>query len=148
MLELASEHRSALAEDLMSAQSGFQLPTVPDVLADEKTGLKEIARYLLTPTYSGFYLSRDDLSRLASGLGIPRGFGSREQMLTNLLRAAADYEQLALLAERLGSFLDSWIGFYAELSGDERPLTPFAAPWLERLRLTQALLARVVARIK
>jgi putative dimethyl sulfoxide reductase chaperone len=146
-LELAGEHRSGLAGGSVPDQPGFQLPPVLDVLSDEKTGLKEIARYLLTPAYSGLYLSREDISRLASGLGIPRGFGSREQMLTNLLRTAADYEQLPRLVENLGILLESWIEFYAGLCGDERPLDPFAAPWLERLNHTQALLATVSSQI-
>jgi putative dimethyl sulfoxide reductase chaperone len=143
--ELAREHFETSAEDMLSQPVDFHLPPSPDLLENEKTGLKDISRYLLTPAYSGMYLSRDDLSRLASGLGIPRGFGSRQQMLVNLLHAAADYEQLPTLIERLLSLLEIWIDFYTGWSGDGDSLKPFAAPWLERLGHTQTLLTRISA---
>jgi TorA maturation chaperone TorD len=147
-LELAGEHRAGLAGGASAASPGFELPPAPDVLANEKTGLKEIASFLLSPAYSGMYLSREDISRLASRLGVPRGFGSREQMLTNLLRTAADYEGLPPLVEGLYSLAEDWTGFYKALSGDLRSLAPFAAPWLERLHGTRALLTTLSAQVK
>jgi TorA maturation chaperone TorD len=146
-LELASEHIGSQEREPASAHPDFELPRFPDLLVHEKTSLKDFAHFLLTPACSGFYLSREDISRLASSLKIPRGFGSREQMLANLLRAAADYESLPPLVEGITTLLGDWIGFYEAMAEDQPVLAFFAAPWLQRLHATQAQLARYSSQI-
>jgi hypothetical protein len=96
-LELTAEHRLALA------RPRGKVPTLPreDPLADERTGLRQIAEHLLTPAASGLFLSRNDIARLGRTHELPRGFGSRVIMLDNLLRSAVEHGRLADL---LGSF--------------------------------------------
>ena len=85
--------------DHLTEPGPLVLPDVPDLLRDERTDLKRIAAFLLTPCHSGVFLSRSDISVLARGVRVPRGFGSRQQELVNLLRSAAEYDQVrALLA--------------------------------------------------
>ncbi|MDT8307445.1 MAG: hypothetical protein RRC07_16050, partial [Anaerolineae bacterium] len=112
----------------------------------EKTGLKEIAGYLLAPVHSGLYLSRDDISALARAVELPRGFGGRQQMLMNLLRAAAQYETMAALAGELQRVAGEWQAAYRTLA--ETALAPYAAAWEERVALTGRLLAEIGRRAR
>ena len=140
-LELAAHHYDELAET--PADPGDFLPPAPDILADEKTGLKEIARYLATPAYSGLYLGREEVSRLARRLELPRGFGDRRQMLANLLRAAAQYDQLARVIADLMSLSDWQQGAYWRIGVDYPKLAGFTAVWQARAAQSGRLLAHM-----
>jgi TorA maturation chaperone TorD len=59
-------------------------------LENEKTSLRHIAAFLVTPGRCGLFLSRDDIRAL--GTGAPAGFGGRRTMLQNLLRSASRFE--------------------------------------------------------
>lgn len=134
-LELAAEHWASLGHE----PAVFELPEPPDLLADEQTGLKEIVAYLLTTVYSGLFLSRDDIGRLARELTVPRGFGGRGQLLLNLLRSAANYDALPAVLELLGEQVAAWITGYQEMTA--RPeLRPFSGVWLARATRTAGLI--------
>lgn len=115
------------------------LPAPPNLLAQEKTGLRHIARYLTTPPYSGIYLSRDQISTLARQLHLPRGFGSREEMLENVLLTAVQYDTLPALLHTLHQTLTDWATAYQ----NHPTLHPFMAPWLQRIHHTQTMLAEI-----
>lgn len=136
--EMVLHHRADLGNDLLAPETSFSLPPAPDLLADQKTGLKEIAAYLVIPAYSGLYLSRGDISRLARSQLLPRGFGSRQQMLTNLLRSAADYDHIPQLLKEIRILVAMWMQSYQVLA-DSRA-GRFARIWLERLESTDRLL--------
>jgi TorA maturation chaperone TorD len=137
-LELAAEHWTSLKQE----PAVFELPAPPDLLADDRTGLKEIVNYLLTPVYSGLFLSRDDIGRLARQLSVPRGFGGRGQLLLNLLRSAANYDALPAGLELLGEQIAAWITGYQEMAG--RPeLRPFSSVWLARATQTAGLIGDI-----
>ena len=142
--DLALDHRSRLGDDLLAPAAPFYLPPLPDLLADKRTGLRDIATHLLTPAYSGLYLSRDDIARLARSGHLPRGFGERRQMLTNLLRSAAEYDSLPRLLADVGLLVGGWRGAYRAFGEQGLPAaTGIAAVWLERLAATEALLDQV-----
>jgi TorA maturation chaperone TorD len=137
-LDIVAEHWDSLEHE----PSVFKLPKPPNLLADERTGLKEIVAYLLTPVTSGFFLSRDDIGRLARELSVPRGFGGRQQLLLNLLRSAANYEALPAVLELLGELIAAWIAGYQEMS--VRPeLSPFSNVWLARATQTAGLIGDI-----
>jgi len=139
-LDIVSDHRAALGADLMTKPVTFRLPSPPDLLQSENTGLKDIATHLLTPVYSGFYLSRDDVARLARHHNLPHGFGNRQQMLANLLHAAADYDRLpALLSDLDKLLLDRQQTFETHITAVS-PLDRIAAAWHERIANTRSLL--------
>lgn len=144
LLELALEHRSAIGDDLMNPSAAFTLPEQADLLKQEKTGLKEIASYLLTPAYTGFYLSREDIKALGNRFRLPRGFGKRSQVLTNLLRTAVDYEALSSVLEALYEFAGDWRKFYSEI-GASSSVEAITDLWDERLAHTQALLEKIAS---
>lgn len=137
-LALVCDHRAALGSDVLDSSS-FVLPDVPDLLAEEKTSLKDIAGYLLTPIYSGFYLSRDDIGRLGDTYRIPRGFGQRQQMLTNLMRTAADYDALDDIFAALVDLVQGWQSFYASLDAQDS----VSLIWSERTAQTLSVLAQI-----
>jgi putative dimethyl sulfoxide reductase chaperone len=136
-LALVDEHVTVLG----GLPAHWALPPAPPLLASEKTGLKQIAAYLLAPGYSGLYLSRDAIGELARALDLPHGFGGRQQMMANLLRAAAQYGQMAPLVAQLRQVSGRWQGSYRSLAGTA--LAPYAAAWEERVALTRQLLAEI-----
>ncbi len=142
-LDLALDHRAALGGETAAVAAPL-LPTPPPLLDDEATGLKEIAGYLATPAWSGCYLSRDDVARLGRREGLPRGFGGRALMLTNLLRAAVEFDRLAPLLALLADDVAAWRAHYGALAGcGVPPLAEVAASWLERLATTAQILERL-----
>lgn len=136
-LALADEHSTALG----GMPEAWTLPAAPPLLEQEKTGLKQIAGYLLAPVNSGLYLSRDDISALGRAVALPRGFGGRQQMLANLLRAAAQYEMVGTLVGELQRIAGRWQAAYQTLASTA--LAPYAAAWEERAGETRRLLAEV-----
>ena len=142
--EMVLAHRTNLSDDLMvTQQTSFALPSAPDLLDDQKTGLKEVAAYLLTPAYSGIFLSRKDIEMLARRQKIPRGFGNRLQMFTNLLRATASHDLFDSLLDDLASQLQSWQILYTRHLTAIEPLATISAIWLERLNTTHSIINRL-----
>ena len=126
---LGSQHRSIFQD--------FMLPDPPDILLEEKSGLRDISRFLLTPVFSGVYISREIIEGIAKSQKLPRGFGDRETMLTNLLRNAADYDQLTSVLDNITHMCNDWMSFYARLPErcqDPNMLMPFTTPWQERIQ--------------
>lgn len=152
--ELIADHRAALAGADIDPRRSDQTPEVfeaggpndqddvVELLTDPKTGLREIAEYLLTPRRSGLFISRDDLRSLGRGSELPSGFGARRLMLTNLLRAAADYDSVPALLARLEHLVAKRAAAY-DLVARELGLEMQVAPWSRRLSHTRQLLRRV-----
>jgi putative dimethyl sulfoxide reductase chaperone len=137
-LMLLAEHRARLPGPIIP-------PTLidpGDLLADERTGLRQIAEHLLTPASSGLFVTRADIASWGRQRSLPRGFGSRLVMLDNLLRSAVEYGQLASLIAALDAQLvarDHSLTQLASACGLESAV----APWREALARTRTLLARL-----
>jgi TorA maturation chaperone TorD len=127
------------------ASPEFTLPAEPDLLGDERTGLREIAAYVLAPAYSGIYLSRDDIGRLAQSQKLPRGFGQRQDMLLNLMRSAVNYEGVGALLSSLQVLTGEWAAAYRKLATRPEPL-PYASQWESRAAGTGKMLAEIASR--
>jgi TorA maturation chaperone TorD len=117
-----------------------------DLLGDDSTGLKEIVEFLLTPIYSGIYLSRDDIGRMARQQGVPRGFGDRQQLLLNMMRSAAKYESLGQVIDGLGELARQWESAYVEMMQLPAVGAP-AAMWRSRAATTVTTLGQMRSRI-
>ena len=140
-LEVALDHRADLRDDLLAPAARFTLPAAPSLLSSDRTGLRDIAGWLLTPAHSGIYLSRDDIGRLGRQHNLPTGFGSRRIMLTNLLRSAAQFDAVPALLAGVQTLLPCWQAGYVALQ--ESPVASaraIGAIWLERLAETASLL--------
>lgn len=116
----------------------FHLPAPPDLLENERTSLKEIATYLVTPALSGLFISRGEIGRLARACQLPYGFGSRADMLTDLFQAAGPYNSLPILFERLQNLLEKWDVFYTNWQE-----TTETAVWRTRLHHTHHLIQQM-----
>ena len=141
-MALVAYHYADLSDGSAPLQP-FELQPTPKLLGEEQTGLKEIADYLISPLYSGIFLSRDAIGRLARQADLPRGFGGRRQMLTNLLRAAAQYEQFPALIAHLDALVQSWITGYQADALAFPPLEGFILPWVNHATITRGMLAEI-----
>jgi TorA maturation chaperone TorD len=118
-----------------------------DLLANEKTSLKNIAEFLTTPLHSGIYLGRDDITRLARQQDLPRGFGDRAQMLANLMRSAVQYDGLPALLAELANIAERWGDEYGRFAATMPAITPFITPWHDRINNTRQALAQIQRQI-
>ncbi|MCB0064297.1 MAG: molecular chaperone TorD family protein [Caldilineaceae bacterium] len=145
--ELTAAHYAALVAVVPTetpvARPVWALPAPPTLLQDARTSLKDIAHFLITPVYSGIFLSRASINRLGRTQRLPRGFGSREQMLTNLLRTAAQYELLSALLGDLVQEFHLWQQTYQNVLTANAHLAEFVKPWLTRAGATVELLAEM-----
>ncbi|MGB1287769.1 MAG: TorD/DmsD family molecular chaperone, partial [Aggregatilineales bacterium] len=136
-LDLILVHRAGLDNVLPLNQSVFALPEVPDLISQEKTSLRDISGYLLTPAHTGFFISKDEIRIIAKKHHLPHGFGSRQQILTNLLRTAAAYEQIDAVFAEFAEIVLRWQSFYTELE-----LLPdmIKSVWLNQLDETETII--------
>lgn len=142
-LEVVLDHRAALGQRNSLPEKAV-LEEPPNVLEEEKTGLKDIAAYLTTPAWSGLFLGRSDLARLGRGERLPRGFGSRVQTLTNLLRAAVEFDRRDALLHAMSEQVGIWEQWYRVLSGSGlEGVGVVAQTWLDRLARTRSLIERM-----
>lgn len=141
-LELCAEHRLALP----FPRAALTLAPGEDLLADERTGLRQIAEHLLTPVASGVFLSRADLARFGRMHELPRGFGARLIMLDNLLRSAVEHERLPALLASLDELLAER-EIALERLGESLMLAPTIAVWRSAIVRTREL-AQALARAK
>jgi hypothetical protein len=144
LVELVDEHRQGLGRVPTEAPD---LPDAPPLLDDNSSSLRDIARYLTTPSATGALLTRDDIAALGRQLGVPRGFGSRTDMLESLLRNAAEYgssEELLKRTSQLFSDKDSALG---NLTARFELFAAWVAPWRRRIAHTRSDLHVMLARM-
>lgn len=146
-LSLVVDHGETVQELVIgeneAAVPNPQAAICKNILENDKTSLKEIARYLTTPAHSGIYLSRDTISALARKLSLPRGFGSRQQMLLNLIRAAAEYDLLPQLMIVLETETAVWQTAYLNQQIALPPLGQHLKPWLTCIQNTTEILGSI-----
>ncbi len=126
-----------------TAVSNPHLLPIENILENEKTSLKAIARYLTTPTNSGIYLSRDTIAAFARKLSLPRGFGNRQQMLLNLMRTAAEYDLLPQLMTLLETETAVWQTTYRAQQTAMPHLSQHLKPWLTRTHNNHRILGKI-----
>ena len=100
-------------------------------------------RHLITPAFSGIYLSRYTIGQLARQLELPRGFGNREQMLLNLMRTAVQYDNLKQLLAILQEKCTTWAENYQLLQESYPKIRPFTTQWQQRAKATIQLLEQM-----
>ena len=128
--ELVSSHRAQLPGPV----AAWSLPPVPDLLSDPDTRLADLATTLTIPSLAGGMLSRAALAGIGRSAEVPKGFGSRALMLTNLMRSAAEYERLPEVLAGLGVVATGWSEAHAALG---------ATVWADRAQDTVGLLNRM-----
>ena len=106
-------------------------PPPPDPVASE-TGVQDLADHLCRPIRCGLFLSSPVIERLARSLDLPRGFGDRRRILTELLRAAGRYDHLDAVFDTLGATADRHHAALADTSWGSR--LSATSLWLKALR--------------
>ena len=116
-------------------------PAAEDLLSDPKTGVRDVASFLGTPALSGIWIGRGDVERIGRETGVPRGFGGRLTMLTNLLRSAAEYDQVDPTLSAVDRIASGTAGHWRSAGG------PWAGVWIRRIERTRRMLAEIGGRI-
>jgi len=147
-LALAADHYRDLASESDPHLKQWTLPTPPPLLKQDKTGIKEVAAYLTTPATSGIYLGRDDVGRLARRLDLPRGFGDRQQLLTNLMHTAVQYDHFPDLLLAVKDIVAEWQAGYQRQSDQMPQLSPFLSPWRQRANQTGQLIDQMLLQLE
>ncbi len=138
-LDLVADDRAALGDDMPPP---FELPAPPDLLADAKTSLRDIASALMTPAWVGIYLSREDVGRLAGRHQIPTGFTDRKTLMHNVLRAGVDYGVFPALMADLRQMTDAWAAYFHQI-GEHPALWAGCSVWAGRAAHTADLLRHI-----
>lgn len=134
VLQFASLNQASIQPDTLSD---------PPSLEDGRTGLREIARYLVTPVLSGLYLGRSDINRLARRLNLPHGFGSRDQMLQTLFQSAGQYDSTSQLFAALNKVLATWKQAYEQIAHEYPKLSHHIYRWQSSLDKSRQILAQM-----
>lgn len=103
----------------------------------EDEGLREIARWLATPAWSGWFLSKRALRRLAEPFAASLGMVDRGQMLEQVFEGSALDERTA---ELLDALLEEWRHWQAALEAWRQGLgiwAPALDGWSVRLERTR-----------
>lgn len=137
-LALAAEHLAGLPQPMPPNPPA--LPDPPDLLTDESTSLRRISATLLTPPYSGFYLSKAAISDLARAHKLPHGFGKRRQILRNLLETAGQYDSAGPLLDYLSNLVTNYNATHDRQGAAWPVLEPWLRPWQSRLAETRQML--------
>lgn len=138
--DIATDHYQALG----SLHSPFSTPLAQEsLLGGEDTKLKEIVDFMLKPARSGLWLSSDKINQLGRRYELPRGFGERRTLLTNLLKAAGKYDSFPkLMQEFAADFSEAHIEF--ENIRNQRPeLAPFLYSWSLKIGGTSGMLHKM-----
>ncbi len=143
-LMTVADHAAAMGMSTTDRSPAFALSDPLDLLESEETSLGDITAYLLTPPYSGLFLTRDDIGRLGRRFDLPRGFGERRQLLANLLQAAVTYDQFPPVCTELAAECTQASQRYATMAEEHPVLAPWLVPWMERSRETAALMEVVI----
>ncbi len=130
-----------LGEHLDGAEPARYMLADP-LTVSASTGVNQIATALTIPAIAGAFLSREDIRNLGRTFELPTGFGSRQLMLTNLLRSAAEYQQGPALLTALSVFFDEEGEQIDCVSTETKGFsTVISSAWSARARQTSRALA-------
>jgi hypothetical protein len=130
LLQLAIEVVIDHASELEIRADDPELEPEGNPLERDKTGLRSVARYLCAPARSGVLLTRSDIAALSERASMPRGFGSRVQMVGNLLINAAEYGTASDMAGAVAGKLTERAERYRRMA--EEPAWASARVWAAR----------------
>jgi TorA maturation chaperone TorD len=117
----------------LNSSKNYALPEAPHISQDKQAGLKQVSHFLITPPFSGLYLGRSAIARLARNRQLPRGFGDRQQLLSNLLHTAGQYDVVPDLLQDLIVMTNTWNKAYQEQLEKAPQIDGWIRPWQQRV---------------
>lgn len=134
--ELVRDHGTELEEEGVLSISPVAAGEMKEPSGEETRGKpQEIAGILLSPVRSGVFLSRSEISNWARAADVPRGFGSRRDMLERLWESGHRYGNQGDVHTGLRGWCEHRVTHY-------RSWGEWGLPWLERVQRTEAWLGR------
>ncbi len=124
------------------------LPGTAPNLGDISTSMQDLVDWLCTPARSGLFISSALLERIARELGVPRGFGSRRRVLTQLLEGAARYGETNRAVTALQAVVERHRGRLGGAPWRTGALRLATEPWANRLAETSLLLSEVTRKLQ
>ena len=138
---LILDHVNDLGKD---ERGEYTFTAIPDILSQQKSGIKHIAEHLIRPIYSGVYFSKRDIKLIAGKLNIPTGFGDRTQMLSNTFRSAISFDMLPQFLNALNSHVQSFKDAYIALSSiGHQQIRAIIQEWINRTSKTIELIENI-----
>lgn len=131
VVELALAHGVEASEPVLG-------PPI-DVLDAPKAGLATVARALLVPSRTGWFLGAGTIGRVAATVDLPHGFGARWKRLETLLVTGVDHGQARDVLGALDAEAVAWDEALAAFGALGAPVQA----WRDRLVATRATLARL-----
>ncbi|GAB4273506.1 MAG: molecular chaperone TorD family protein [Candidatus Promineifilaceae bacterium] len=122
-------------------------PHPPALLENDKTGLKEIARVLTTPCYTGMVIGRTEVTQLGQKHRLPRGFGSRTQLMSNLLYTAVSYDTFPALLQDILTLLENSTAVYTQMATDYPQLAHAVRPWQTQCQNSHQTIQQLLHRV-
>lgn len=106
-----------------------------EFLNNEKTSLKEISDFLITPALSGVLISRSLITKIATTLEVPVGFGERSLIMNDLIREANNYGVINKLIDVLLSYFQ-----FHQQSFKDFEIPEISHYWIDKIETSKKLL--------
>lgn len=134
---LAHQTRTTLFESTLSLSSSFS-PSFSLSLSssNEELTLRSLVHRLLCPAQSGLFLSRSQLGRWASQLGVPVPFTGRFQVALSLFEAAGIAGRITDLFNLLIAEVTTWQTTYSTWTAEYPTWQPYGLTWHGRTTAT------------
>lgn len=129
-------------------ESNDSLAGVAPNLRDLSTSIRDLVDWLCTPARSGLFISSAVLERIARDIAVPRGFGSRRRVMTQLLEGASRYGETNLALSALQEVVECHRGRLGSAPWRTGALRSATEPWSERLAETSLLLSEVARELQ
>lgn len=144
--DIVADHMATLVPSFVTVDD--LLPHVPDLLSDERTGVKDIVRFLTTPAHSGIWFGRNAIIKAGRESNLPRGFGGRIDMAMALFRSAIAYGEVEALLSSIGTLATEWSTHYKALQARASHLNPYIVLWEQRAQNTAMLVESMLRFVK
>ncbi|WP_457636098.1 hypothetical protein [Persephonella sp.] len=102
--------------------------------AEEETEFQKILKILTVPSKSGIYISRYDLKKMGSLLGIDIPIKERKEMLKDLFIYAKQMNQLKQFLDIIIDFINYRISQYQEITENFPKSEKMTSNWIKKAR--------------
>ncbi|WP_456463872.1 hypothetical protein [Persephonella sp.] len=102
--------------------------------AEEETEFQKILKILTVPSKSGIYISRYDLKKMGSLLGVDIPIKERKEMLKDLFIYAKQMNQLKQFLDIIIDFINYRVSQYQEITENFPKSEKMTSNWIKKAR--------------